>query len=488
MPTLLLIDDDPSILEAFRAVFDGPGVNVLTADSAEEGLRLAARTKPDAVLLDLALPDLPGLETFRRLRQLDARLPVIFITGHGTTDTAIEAMRMGAFDYLLKPLELVQLRQLVNRAFEISRLMRKPALVPEAQESPTEASDVLVGRCPAMQDVYKAVGRVAPQDVTVLITGESGTGKELVARAIYHYSQRADRPFLAINCAAIPESLLESELFGHEKGAFSGAERRRIGKFEQCSGGTLFLDEIGDMSLVTQAKVLRVLQEQCFERVGGNETIRTDVRILAATNRDLGRMLAAGQFRRDLFYRLNVITIALPPLRERLEDLPLLVEHYLRQFSRELGKQVTRATPEALEILMGHSWPGNVRELQSVLKQALLQASGSVLVADFLPAALREPAEKTPVPAAPVGLPEWDQFLEQRLRAGSQDLFAEWQALTERHLLTRVLEQTRGNQLQAARLLGISRNSLRAKIRSLGIIIERSVSTEGELPDPSATR
>jgi two-component system nitrogen regulation response regulator GlnG len=487
MPILLLIDDDPSILEAFHAVFDGPGVTLLTAGSAREGLRLAAEVNPDAVLLDLALPDLPGLETFRRLRQLDARVPVIFITGHGTTDTAIEAMRMGAFDYLLKPLELGPLRQLVGRALEISRLMHTPALVPEAEAAP-ETSDVLVGRCPAMQEVYKAVGRVAPQDVTVLITGESGTGKEVVARAIYQYSKRADNPFLAINCAAIPEALLESELFGHEKGAFSGAERRRIGKFEQCSGGTLFLDEIGDMSLVTQAKVLRVLQEQCFERVGGNETIRTDVRILAATNRDLGRMMAAGLFRRDLYYRLNVITIALPPLRERGEDLPLLVEHYLRLFSRELSKQITRATPEALEILQGHSWPGNVRELQSVLKQALLRASGSVLVADFLPTALREPGQASNVADSNSAFPEWDRFLQERLRAGSQDLFAEWQALTERHLLTRVLEQTKGNQLQAARLLGISRNCLRGKIRTLGITIERSVSADGELSDPAEVK
>jgi len=227
------------------------------------------------------------------------------------------------------------------------------------------------------------------------------------------------------------------------------------------------------------------LQEQCFERVGGNETIRTDVRILAATNRDLGRMLAAGQFRRDLYYRLNVITIPLPPLRDRGEDLPLLVEHYLRRFSRELGKHIFRATPEALEILQQHSWPGNVRELQSVLKQALLQASGSVLVADFLPAALREPISAA-VPAPT--LLEWERYLEERLRAGSQDLFAEWQAVTERYLLTRVLEQTKGNQLQAARILGMSRNCLRGKIRSLGITIERSVSAEGEVAEPAAVR
>jgi two-component system nitrogen regulation response regulator GlnG len=474
MPTLLVIDDDASILEAFRAVFEEPGVTLLTAATGAEGLRLAAERRPDAVLLDLALPDLPGLEVFRRLRERDARTPVIFITGHGTTDTAIEAMRRGAFDYLLKPLDLGPLRQLVNRAFEISRLMHTPAVVPP--EGDAEASDVLVGRCPAMQEVYKAIGRVAPQDVTVLITGESGTGKELVARAIYHYSRRADKPFLAINCAAIPETLLESELFGHEKGAFTGADRRRIGKFEQCSGGTLFLDEIGDMTLVTQAKVLRVLQEQAVERVGGNEPIRTDVRVLAATNRDLGRMMAAGQFRSDLYYRLGVVTLRLPPLRERREDLPLLVEHYLARFSRELGKHVYRAAPETLEVLQRYPWPGNVRELQSVLKQALLHASGSVLVPDFLPSPLHGPAPEAAAPSPAPVMPEWERFLEERLQAGAQDLHAEWQALTERYLLTRVLQQTQGNQLQAARILGLSRNCLRSKIRALGIQIGRSVS------------
>jgi two-component system nitrogen regulation response regulator GlnG len=485
MPTLLVIDDDPSIREAFRAVFEEPGVTVLTAASAREGLRLAEGQRPDAVLLDLALPDMPGLDAFRRLHERDARVPVIFITGHGTTDTAIEAMRLGAFEYILKPLELGPLRELVARAFQIGRLMHTPAVVPAEA---AEASDVLVGRCPAMQEVYKAIGRVAPQDVTVLIQGESGTGKELVARAIYHYSRRGGQPFLTINCAAIPETLLESELFGHERGAFTGADRKRVGKFEQVHGGTLFLDEVGDMTLVTQAKILRVLQEQRFERVGGNETIQTDVRVLAATNRDLEAMMAAGQFRSDLYYRLNVVTIRLPPLRERREDLPLLVDHFLRRFSRELGKNIYRATPEALEILQRHNWPGNLRELQSVLKQALLQASGSVLVPDFLPASVRAPGKPAEAAVPRPIFPDWERFLEERLAAGSQDLYAEWLALAERYLLTRVLHQTRGNQVQAARLLGISRNNLRAKIRSLGITIERSVSSDAEPPDIAGRR
>src|SRR4051794_30455464 len=308
MPKLLVVDDEPSILHFFRRAFPGPDVTLLTAASAAEGLAAVGRDRPDVVILDIDLAGVSGLETYRRVRELDPKTPVIFITGHGTADTAIEAMRLGAYEYLLKPLELDHLTDLVERAFEISRLMRVPATIPEAEAPPTP-SDALVGRCAALQEVYKAIGRVAPQDVTVLILGESGTGKELVARAIYHYSKRADKPFLAINCAAIPENLLESELFGHEKGSFTGADRRRIGKFEQCHGGTLFLDEVGDMSPITQTKILRVLQEGAFERVGGLETIKTDVRIIAATNRDLEAFVADGRFRGDLFYRLNVFTI-----------------------------------------------------------------------------------------------------------------------------------------------------------------------------------
>ena len=385
MPILLLVDDEPSIQHAFRRAFSGQDVSIATAASAAEALVAIATRKPDAAVLDLNLPDMSGLEMFRRLQKIDARIPVMFITGHGTTDTAIEAMKLGALDYLIKPLELPRLRELVAHAFQVSRLMRVPAVV--AEEDPTsESSDMLVGRCPAMQEVYKAIGRVASQEITVLILGESGTGKELVARAIYQHSRRPQKPFLAINCAAIPETLLESELFGHERGAFTGADRTRIGKFEQCSGGTLFLDEIGDMTPVTQTKILRVLQEQRFERVGGNESIRTDVRIIAATNRDLEKLTAAGDFRADLFYRLSVFMIRLPPLRERPGDLPLLVEHFVRRFSRELGKDVAQVTPEVLETLCRYPWPGNLRELQSVLKQAILRTTGPVLLPDFLPA------------------------------------------------------------------------------------------------------
>jgi nitrogen regulation protein NR(I) len=482
MPMLLVVDDEPSILTAFRRAFRDEPLEVRTAETAGEGLDLARQHRPDVIIFDVQLPDMSGLEALSRLRELDARSPVIFITGKSTTDTAIEAMKLGAYEYLLKPLELTQLRQVITRALAISRLMHVPAVVADA-EVMDDRADAIIGRCPAMQKVYKDIGRVAAQDVTVLIDGESGTGKELVARAIYQHSRRAAGPFLAINCAAIPEGLLESELFGHEKGAFTGADHRRIGKFEQCSGGTLFLDEVADLSPLTQSKMLRLLQEQQFERLGGNETIQTNVRVLAATNRNLEVRVGQGVFRQDLYYRLSVFTIHLPPLRERGDDLPLLAQHYLRRFNRELGKDVQSIEPAALELLQRYPWPGNVRELQSVLKQALLQGAGSILVAEFLPGFLRKQSGETKVqdgaslnlPEAAGGFAALDALLEARLQSGAENLYQEMLRRMERPLLTRVLQHTGGNQLQAARLLGITRGSLRTKLRELGITIARSV-------------
>src|SRR6516162_1232264 len=317
MGRLLLVDDDPAMIHDQVTHALGPeGMRIDVARTAEEGLRQVAAQLPDIILLHVHLPDQSGLEAYQRIRQIDGRIPVIFITWAATADTAIEAMKEGAHDYLFKPLDLARLRSVVVQALELGRLMRRPAVVAETPPAEDEG-DAIIGRCPAMAEVYKAIGRVAAQNVITLITGESGTGKELVARAIYQHSTRARAPFLAINCAAIPESLLESELFGHERGAFTGADRKRIGKFEQCNGGTLFLDEIGDMTPLTQTKILRVLQDGQFERVGGNETIKTDVRVIAATNRDLRKLIAEGRFRQDLYYRMNVYTIYLPPLRER---------------------------------------------------------------------------------------------------------------------------------------------------------------------------
>src|SRR5215475_13371304 len=317
MSRILVIDDDRSVRHLIAKAFEDTDVQVVPAATAEEGLHLLGEAQSDVVLLDILLPESSGLELFERIRTVDPKLPVIFITSLSSSDTAIKAMTLGAFDYLLKPLDLARIRDLVRQAIEIRRLMSIPVEMPGAKNGRANGaanrSDTLVGNSPQMQEVYKAIGRVAPQDVTVLIRGESGTGKELVARALYQHSPRVKGQFLAVNCAAIPDALLESELFGHEKGSFTGADQRRIGKFEQCSGGTLFLDEIGDMSPLVQSKVLRVLQSQEFERVGGNHTITTDVRVIAATNRDLEKMVEDGEFRSDLYYRLSGFTIQLAP-------------------------------------------------------------------------------------------------------------------------------------------------------------------------------
>jgi two-component system, NtrC family, response regulator AtoC len=470
MSDILIVDDEPAIRHAFGKALRG-SYELRFAGTAAEAMKEFEHARPDAIVLDVHLPDATGLETFRRLKAADALVPVILMTGHGTTDLAIAAIMDGAFEYLLKPLELPELRQTIDRAVRTSRMMRTPARF--AQEATTnDEGDVLVGKCPAMQEVYKAIGRVAGQGVLVLVRGESGTGKELVARAIYQHGTRAKQPFLAINCAAIPEQLLESELFGHERGAFTGAERKRIGKFEQCSGGTLFLDEVGEMTPLTQAKLLRVLQEQCFERLGGSETIRTDVRIIAATNADLEAMTADGRFRTDLYFRLNVFTITLPPLRERGEDVILLGEQYVRRYAREFSKTVTDVSPEVWDWFREYRWPGNVRELQSVVKQALLRMNGTVLLKDFLP-------EIRPVDAA-ASSGDLTAFIEERLSAGSTNLYAECLARVEQELIVLLLKQTRGNQLQTAKLLGITRGSLRTKIRALGIRIESTVSSEDE--------
>jgi two-component system nitrogen regulation response regulator GlnG len=484
MGSVLLVDDDPvMILDQVTHALGPDGIRIDVARTAEEGLRQVATHLPDVILLDVHLPDLSGLEAYQLIRRIDGRIPVIFITWAATADTAIEAMKEGAYDYLFKPLDLARLRTVVLQALELGRLMRQPARVTQALPA-ADDGDAIIGCCPAMAEVYKAIGRVAAQNVIALITGESGTGKELVARAIYQHSTRDRAPFLAINCAAIPENLLESELFGHEKGAFTGADRKRIGKFEQCNGGTLFLDEIGDMPLATQAKILRLLQDQSFERVGGNETVRTDVRLIAATNRDLKGWSAEGKFRQDLYYRLSVFTIHLPALRERGDDLPMLVQHFLRRFSRELGREVREITPEALELLCGYAWPGNIRELQGVLKQALLQATGSVLIPAFLPDSLRgAPASiGGQVSGTDAGF-SFEEFILRRLKEGTTTLSAEVHQQLDRLLLPLALRHTRGNQVQAARVLGISRQTLRAKTRELGLTISESSDSDGAEAD-----
>jgi two-component system, NtrC family, nitrogen regulation response regulator GlnG len=469
VPTLLVIDDERSVCYSFRRVFEAEGVRVLTAETAAAGLQLLRENKPDVVVLDLQLPDRSGLDLFRELHAESPKRPVIFITAHGTTDTAIEAMKSGAFDYLLKPLELEKLTRVLGRAFGAARLMAVPAVLPGE-----EAADHIVGHSAVMQEMCKAIGRLAPQEVPVLILGESGTGKELVARALYHHSRRSDRPFLAVNCAALPETLQESELFGHERGAFTGADRRRVGKFEQCDGGTLFLDEVGDMAPALQAKMLRVLQDQRFERVGGTETLQTDVRLLAATNQDLPRLVAEGRFRNDLLYRLNAVSIRVPPLRERADDVAELAHFFLYRFNRQMNRDLRGFSPEALERLQAYEWPGNVRQLEGIVLHAMLNASGHLILPEFLP---DEFQERPRASLAPVSAPESldvAAFIEDRL-TGPGGLYAELIAAVERVLLTRVLRHTRGNQTQACEILGLSRPTLRHKLRTLGLAVERSI-------------
>jgi two-component system nitrogen regulation response regulator GlnG len=387
---LFVIADGPAwMLRQLQRAFPAPTHRVQVAG----GLEQIHTDSPDVVVLDLDECEQSRLEFLQQIRRLNDCIPVIVVTRSKGAEVAIEAMKQGAYDCLFKPLDIPELVRVIGEALEVARQLRQPHVTVETDTDP-DAEDAIVGACPAMGEVYKAIGRVAAHDVPVLITGESGTGKELVARALYKHGPRVQLPFLALNCAAIPENLLESELFGHEKGAFTGADRRRIGKFEQCHGGTLFLDEIGDMPPALQGKILRLLQEQSFERVGGNETIRADVRLIAASNRDLKTWSAEGKFRADLYYRLSVFTIHLPPLRERGEDLPLLVQHFLRRFSHELGRAVRHVAPAALEQLRHYDWPGNIRELQSVLKQALLQASGAVLLPAFLPGSLGRSSEQ----------------------------------------------------------------------------------------------
>jgi len=479
MAHLLVIDDDPDVLtEKVSHLFPAPAHRIQTAYSGEEGLRHLEGSLPEVILLDLRLPDQPGLDVLKRIRQIDACIPVVLVTLARSADAAIEAMRQGAYDYLFKPLDVQKLDRVIREALNVARLTRSQNVFAETHSDDDLQCETIVGCCAAMQEVYKAIGRVADQTFPVLITGESGTGKELVAKAIYQHGPRAKAPFLALNCAAIPEQLLESELFGHEKGAFTGADRRRIGKFEQCDGGTIFLDEIGDMPLATQAKVLRLLQEQQFERVGGNETIKTDVRLIAATNRDLKVLSADHRFRLDLYYRVGVFSIHLPPLRERNDDLPLLVRHFLRRFSRELHREVREVSPETLDCFQNYTWPGNIRELQSVLKQAILQCNGAVLLPNFLPELLKGNGEVS-VPLESGGDPGTEAFvIRQPIGSDARDLYMEAHRQLDRLLLPRVLEHTCGSLQESALRLGIARQTLRMKLRDLGLTGARSMAVD----------
>jgi nitrogen regulation protein NR(I) len=486
MDKLLLVDDEADVQYSFRRIFDSPEIELSTASSGEEAIESIPRVQPDLVVMDVRMGGMNGLETLRRIRQLDTKLPVIMMTAYGTTQTAIEAMKLGAYDYLLKPFDVPKLKEIIFGALKAARDMKSVVSYQPLLESEDYEIGV-IGRSEPMQKVFKMIGQLATSDATALITGESGTGKELVARAIYHHSKRNQQAFLAINCAAIPENLLESELFGHEKNAFTGANTQRIGKFEQCSGGTIFLDEIGDMSLPTQTKILRVLQNGSFERVGGNQTVKVDVRVIAATNKPLEKAVATKEFREDLFYRLNVVRIEMPPLRDRKDDVRLLINYFVKKFAQSQKQPPKSISAEALEFLEQYSWPGNVRELENVVQRAIVVTKGDVILPIDLPPGILQqlprPVQSSETTAVPAVTATTQLLSENDLPALARTLFA-WargnSALKvipaiERELIINALAETRGNQVQAARLLGITRATLRKRVDKFGIKQELSV-------------
>lgn len=469
--SILVIDDEKGVGYSFQRVFKEPDYAVEAALCAEEALTKMRSKVYDLIILDVQMPGMSGFDALQHIRDIDGSIPVIFITAFGTADVAIEAMRRGAYDFITKPFDIPAMRQTVDQALALSHQVRTRVVL-ERPRSVSLDEDRMIGLNPKIQEVYKQIGQVAPRNVPVLIRGESGTGKELVARAIYQYSQRVGRPFLALNCAAIPETLLESELFGYEKGAFTGAVQRRLGKFEQADGGTIFLDEIGDMALSTQAKVLRLLQEQTFERLGGNSTIRVDVRVIAATNQDLERAIEEKRIREDLYYRLNVVTISLPPLRNRRDDIPRLVEYFLARFQVEFSRQQMTLSPDALEILHSHDWPGNIRELQNALKHAVLMTKGDTVLPASLP--ISTSVGKAPQDRALEPSPFFP-FSAEDLDGRDTDLYESVMPEVERRLILYALRRTGGNQVKAAQLLGISRMTLRYKMQRCGIEIRDQI-------------
>ena len=501
---ILVVDDERDVITGFRRVFEKDDLQIDAAHSGTEAIAAIKAHRPDLVLMDLRMPGLDGLQTLRKIQQMDPKLLVILMTAYSTSANVIEAMKHGAYDYLTKPFSVEKLREVVREALKVAA-DRRTSVTYAPTMGEEEHGDAIIGKSEAMQRVYKVIGQVASSNATVLITGESGTGKELVARAIFSHSERATAPFVAVNCAAIPESLLESELFGHERGAFTSATARRIGKFEQATTGTLFLDEIGDMTLATQAKVLRVLQSGEFERIGGSDTLRVDVRVIAATNKPLEEMMEDGRFRPDLYYRLNVVRVQMPSLRERREDIPYLIEFFLRQLTKDRPDKGMHISAAAMDKLASHNWPGNVRELENALRNALLTAKSDTI----LPSDIRLKHESTEVPLSSIQVPRsappargeptrllfsepddqpavddlrfrdiegivesaFDALVSARGRGHKFSTFD----VMERALIVHALNKTSGNQLRAAKLLGITRSTLRKRIARYAIQIDTRV-------------
>lgn len=442
---ILVVDDEPNARTALAEILKEEGYQVETAADGFKGLARAEEFSPDLVLSDLKMPGMDGVELLRKLRQHSAELPVVLMTAFGAVETAVSAMREGASDYLTKPLNTDELVMVIDRALERTRLRRETHEL-RSQLSERYRFDNIIGNSPEMQEVFKSVAQVAPSRATVLLTGESGTGKELVAAAIHHRSPRKDGPFVRLHCAALAETLLESELFGHERGSFTGAQGRREGRFKQADGGTLFLDEVSEIPLPLQVKLLRFLQEREFERVGGNETIRVDVRIVAASNRDLASLVESGEFREDLFYRLNVIRLDVPPLRARKSDVPLLATHFLRRFARENEREIDGFTDEAMRALVTYPWPGNVRELENAIERAVVLCPGDRITPDLLPAVGAADAKK--------GEGELGLMIPGLSMAE-----------VERVVIERTLEAVDGSTAKAAEMLGISRRKIQYRLR-----------------------
>jgi len=458
---VLIVDDEPNLRKILSAQLSRDGYDVLTAEDGEQGLALLKEHHIDLVVTDLKMPKVDGMTLLRRAHEEDPELPIVMITAHGTIDTAVEALKIGAFDYLTKPFDKDEVRQIVAKALKTRALAGAEAS--PGQTAPG-ARFGIIGTSSGITDLYALLERVADTPTTVLITGESGTGKELVARALHDHSSRKDKPFIKVNCAAIPKELIESELFGYERGAFTGAVSSKPGRFELANGGTLFLDEIGEIPVEMQVKLLRALQESEFERVGGIKTMRVDVRLVAATNRDLKKLIAGGTFREDLFYRLNVVPIRLPALRERATDIPLLVEHFLGKFNERLKKHVAGTEPETLDILAGYPWPGNIRELENVIERAVLFCDAQKLRVQDLPPEVRGALMSPQVPVTDAELQAAlasEGGLKEHVKVAMNRL--------ERELVGRALAQTNGNVTHAARLLKISRKGLQLKMKELGL-------------------
>ncbi|MCL6634407.1 MAG: sigma-54 dependent transcriptional regulator [Peptococcaceae bacterium] len=449
VPKILVIDDEEHMCWALERAMRQEGYQVFTATRGQQGLDLIREEAPSLVILDLKMPEMDGMEVLRRAKEMQPKLPVIILTAHGTIETAIEAMKMGAADFITKPFDLDELKIVIKKALMISQLVTEVSFL---RSELAKRYGQIIGKSQAIKDIVQLIERVAASNATVLITGESGTGKEVVAVSIHQSSPRRDMPFVAVNCAALPEHLLESELFGHEKGAFTGAVARKMGRFELADRGTIFLDEIAEMPLSMQAKLLRFLQEKTFERVGGTETIKVDVRVIAATNRNILEAIEKGDFREDLYYRLNVIPIHLPPLRERKEDIPLLAEHFLNKFQHTY--LVNKISPAAMEMLCNYHWPGNIRELQNVIERAAIICQGSEIQPVHLPKELQMPQRTAPAAnGLVINFPDEGISLEE----------------VEKELIIKALEKSGRNQTRAAQLLGITRSALLYRMQKHGI-------------------